>query len=149
MIQGIIWPDENHDERLLVLLTDSASYMMKAGKSLSVFYENMIHLTCIAHGIHRVAEEIRNQFPKVNSAISLIKKIFMKAPSRIQIFKSKLPEVPLPPEPVLTRWATWLKAALYYAEHISEILKVQHARTKLSIPVYLNHNNSKLPLHSI
>ncbi|KAF6210814.1 hypothetical protein GE061_013925 [Apolygus lucorum] len=34
------------------------------------------------------------------------------------------PELPLPPEPVLTRWGTWISAALYYAEHIEAVRKV-------------------------
>lgn len=31
------------------------------------------------------------------------------------------PNIPLPPQPVLTRWGTWLKAATYFCEHF-EIL---------------------------
>lgn len=32
------------------------------------------------------------------------------------------PNIPLPPQPVLTRWGTWLKAAIYFCEHF-EIVK--------------------------
>ena len=35
-------------ENVLLLLTDCASYMVKAGESLVVFYERMIHCTCLA-----------------------------------------------------------------------------------------------------
>lgn len=62
-------------------------YMVKAGKAIKVFYSKMEHVTCLAHGLHRVAEEIRKHFPKVDQLISNCKKIFLKAPSRVQIFK--------------------------------------------------------------
>jgi hypothetical protein len=28
-----------------------------------------------------------------------------------------MPGIPLPPQPVLTRWGTWLDAAMYYADN--------------------------------
>nr|CAD7405772.1 unnamed protein product [Timema cristinae] len=31
---GVLWPSENNDEKFMVLLTDSAAYMLKAGASL-------------------------------------------------------------------------------------------------------------------
>ncbi|XP_068083506.1 uncharacterized protein [Anabrus simplex] len=34
------------------------------------------------------------------------------------------PELPLPPEPILTRWGTWILAALYYAENHRAIEEV-------------------------
>lgn len=41
----------------------------------------------------------------------------MKSPHRIRLFREKCPTFALPPEPVPTRWGTWLAAASYYAEH--------------------------------
>lgn len=35
-----------------------------------------------------------------------------------------LPDIPLPPKPVLTRWGTWLEAALFYSEQFEGIKKV-------------------------
>lgn len=81
----------------------------------------MVHVTCLAHALHRVAEEIRNQFPEVDELISCVKKVFLKAPSRVVHFKSVAPEVPLPPSPVLTRWGTWLDACNYYCENINVV----------------------------
>ncbi|KAJ4450619.1 hypothetical protein ANN_02047 [Periplaneta americana] len=34
------------------------------------------------------------------------------------------PGIPLPPQPVLTRWGTWLDAVNYYAEHYGKIMEV-------------------------
>ena len=56
--------------------------------------------------------------------ISNSKKVFLKASSRVQTFKDKLPEVPLPPAPVVTRWGTWINAALYYAQYLESFCEV-------------------------
>lgn len=53
-----------------------------------------------------------------------MKKIFLKAPSRIQIFRNIAPNIPLPPEPILTRWGTWINAVIYYCEHFLLIKRV-------------------------
>lgn len=31
------------------------------------------------------------------------------------------PDTELPPQPIVTRWGTWIAAAIYYAEHIQQI----------------------------
>jgi hypothetical protein len=76
---SILWPQGIiHDNILLFLfLSDAAPYMVKAATSIQTYYSNMIHVTCLAHALHRVAEEIRIHFPNVDE---LIKKVFLKAP---------------------------------------------------------------------
>lgn len=108
-------------ENFLLFVTDAAPYMIKAGKHLTTFYVNMIHMTCLAHAIHRVCEFIRSSFEDVDGLISNCKKIFLKSPARLNAFKEALPDIPLPPRPVITRWGTWLTAALYYGRHFDEI----------------------------
>ncbi|KAJ4450987.1 hypothetical protein ANN_02422 [Periplaneta americana] len=66
----------------------------------------------------------QRQFPKVDLLISSVKKVFLKAPSRVNVLKEMYPEIPLPPKPILTRWGTWLEAVEYYAEHIDSINNV-------------------------
>uniref|UniRef100_A0A183BPS3 DUF659 domain-containing protein n=1 Tax=Globodera pallida TaxID=36090 RepID=A0A183BPS3_GLOPA len=78
------------EENVLLMVTDAARYMIKAGKALSVFYGNMTHVTCVCHALHRVCEEIRGKFPDVDELIANTKK------------------------PVLTRWGTWMTAVEYY-----------------------------------
>lgn len=124
---NILWgshAQQYGEERLLAFVTDSAAYMMKAGESLKVFYPKMIHLTCMAHGVHRVAEELRNSLPDLNKLISSAKKVFVKAPSRVRAFKNAYPDTPLPPEPIITRWGTWISAANYFAEHHQKLKEV-------------------------
>jgi hypothetical protein len=110
-------PNPVPNKKILLMLSDAAAYMVKTYSNLKIFYENLTHCTCLAHGLNRVAETIRMQFPLVNTLISAGKKIFLKAPLRVQIFRENMPNVPLPPEPILTRWGTWLAAACYYADH--------------------------------
>ena len=107
-----------------VLLTDATAYVVKTASNLKVFYPNLIHCTCLAHGLNRVAETVRQQFPLLNELIKNGKKVFVKAPLRVQLFKERVPNTPLPPEPVLTRWGTWLDAAIYYADNFGNFKKV-------------------------
>jgi len=110
----LLWTDVGMERRVLLLLTDAASYnLVKAGKSLKIFYTNMIHVTFTAHACNRLAEEVRELFTKVNTLINNGKKIFLKASSRISIYKEEINDIPLPPVPVLTRWGTWVHATLY------------------------------------
>ena len=62
--------------------------------------------------------------PRCLFIISTIKRIFLKAPSRIEIFKNNYPNIPLPPEPIITRWGTWLQAVNYYSKFYDEIKNI-------------------------
>jgi hypothetical protein len=48
----------------------------------------------------------------------------LKAPSRVEIFKTNYPDLPLPPQPVITRWGTWLKADEYYCKNFNQITDI-------------------------
>jgi hypothetical protein len=67
--------------------------MVIAGQQLKTTYPNLVHVTCLAHGCNRVAEHIRNEFPDVNVLISSVKKVFIKSPLRVQLYREKLPNV--------------------------------------------------------
>ena len=75
----------------------------------------------LAHSFNRVAEAVRISFPEVDNLISNVKKVFLKAPNRVQKFVEMYPNLILPPKPVLTRWGTWLEAAKYYSENLENI----------------------------
>lgn len=121
---SLIWPNNIQHEQVLLFVTDAAPYMIKAANALEVLYPKMIHLTCLAHALHRVAETVRCQYPDVDLLISTIKRIFLKAPSRIEIFKNNYPNIPLPPEPIIIRWGTWLQAVNYYSKFYDEIKNI-------------------------
>lgn len=92
---------------------------------LKTLYPKLIHVTCFAHGFHRIAEEIRDEFSEVDAFISNMKKAFLKCPQRIQIFREVAPNLPIAPAPVLTRWGTWLQAVEYYVANFSQIKRVR------------------------
>lgn len=71
---------------LLLAVTDAAPAMKSAMKSLCVIFPKMIHITCLAHAMHRLAETIRFQFKNVNRLISSMKAVFLKSPARIRYF---------------------------------------------------------------
>lgn len=89
--------------RVRVLLSDAAPYMIKCGKSLKVFFPRLLHLTCTLHGISLVCEKAMAAFPDVNRLIASVKMVFVKAPSRRAIYRESCPDLPLPPEPIVTR----------------------------------------------
>ena len=99
-----LWPNGIQFEKLLLFLTDAAPYMKKAGKSLKDLFPSMIHLTCLAHAFHNIAEHVREQFPEADKLISCGKSIFLKSPSRLRVLNNLKPLIPLPPKPVITRW---------------------------------------------
>lgn len=81
-------------------------------------YPKMRHVTCVAHGFHRVAEEVevRSHFPSMDYLISNLKKVFLKAPYGIAVLKEVLPNTTLPPQPILTSCRTsrtWLEFSMF------------------------------------
>jgi hypothetical protein len=73
----------------------------------------MVYLTCLAHALQRVAEEIRHSYTEIHKLISTVKKMFLKALLRVHKFKKLASALPLPPQLVLTRWGTCLDAACW------------------------------------
>jgi len=57
----------------------AAPYMIKLGHTLKVFYPKLINITCMAHGLHRLSEAIRDLFLNVDLLISNTKKVFFKS----------------------------------------------------------------------
>jgi hypothetical protein len=71
----VLWPTEAH-EKVLILYSDAAAYLLRAATALKVFYSNLIHFTCLAHGLRYFAEEVKARFPQVNKLISMTKNCF-------------------------------------------------------------------------
>lgn len=70
-----------------LFLTIAAPYLVKTAETLIVLFPNMIHVTCVAHGQHRVCETIRLEYPKIASMISCVKKKFINDPSHVLKFR--------------------------------------------------------------
>jgi hypothetical protein len=57
----ILWPGGGCNEKVLLMLSDAALYMIKAAGILEILYPNMIHVTCTAHMVQRIAEKVSYQ----------------------------------------------------------------------------------------
>ncbi|KAH9372221.1 hypothetical protein HPB48_003428 [Haemaphysalis longicornis] len=62
--------------------------MHKAAHLLKAFYPQMLHVTCLAHVLHRVCEELSKHFTDVNELIGSAKAVFLKAP-RVAVTKAQ------------------------------------------------------------
>jgi hypothetical protein len=123
----ILWPNGIKYDKVLVLITDAANNMKCVGRILCKIYQKMTHITCLAHALHNVCEFLVIKFSKVNRLISCGKKVFKKSPNRVAKFRDMCPEIPLPPEPVITRWGSWLMAVEYYTKYFDKFSEViQH-----------------------
>jgi hypothetical protein len=80
---------------------------------------------------------VRSNFPDVKKLISSTKKkkVFVKAPQRVQCYINQLANMALPPEPVLTRWGTWIQAVNFYDEHFDVVNSVAtfHAESAVAV----------------
>jgi hypothetical protein len=121
---NLLLSDKVERENVLLFVSDAAPFMIKSAKALQLLYPKMLHVTCLAHALHRVAEEVRGSCPEVDILIANGKKIFIKSPLRVQKFKEESSILPLPPQPILTSWGTWLDAANYYCTNYSQIEKI-------------------------
>lgn len=151
----VLWPNGIKYNMVLLIVTDAAAYMLKGVGGLGVLFPKMRHLTCLAHGLHRLAEFIRTSYPEVDNLISEVKKVFIKSPYRCSAFKQFAPDICIPPQPVITRWGTWISAAIYYAKHfdlIKEVLSTFDSKAAVSIRKaldLLNRENIKMDLACI
>ncbi|KAF4531152.1 hypothetical protein B566_EDAN017171 [Ephemera danica] len=119
-----LFGDSSARNRLLLLLSDAAAYMKAAARLLRAFYPKLTHVTCLVHALHRTCETVRTTFPLVNSWISSIKKVFLKAPSRVRLYKELYPDLALPPEPIEVRFGTWIVATVFQADNFEKIKNV-------------------------
>ena len=62
---------------------------------------------------------VRAYFKNSDDVVATIKAATIKNKDRKNDFREA--GLPSPPEPVITRWATWLRAALYYSENLPAV----------------------------
>ena len=93
--------------RFVLLLSDADRYMTTTTQSLKMLYLRLFHIICIAHLLHDCAEKVRSHFQDVDELIATVKAATVKNKYR----RNKFDKIGSPPQPVLTRWDTWLNAA--------------------------------------
>ena len=100
-----------------LLLSDAARYMVAAGSTLKNMYPQLFHVTCVAHLLHNCALLVKAKYPAVDNLIAYVKAATIKNKTRQALFAA----IGKPPQPVITRWASWLQAAFYYAENLPAV----------------------------
>ena len=185
---------------VLVFVTDGASYMKRAGRLMQAsLTPNLKHITCTTHGLHLVADNIRQHYEKnghlsefmvcMNQILahsSVRKELFRKSesldvnrirnfpiddetdfvtllnqpfnPKWCELFQGESEDlwarvrrematsqgeyrdengqtktVPLPPQPVITRFGTWVVAVNYYRHYF-------HAACNFALSLGQNSN---------
>ena len=74
-------------------------------------------MTCVAHSLHNCAMKIKSRFEDVDQLIAKVKAVTIKNKTR----QAKFSAIGYQPQPVPTRWGSWLNAALYYAKNLPEV----------------------------
>ena len=106
-------------ENFSLFLPDAARFMSSVGKTLKELYPSLMHVTCVAHLLRNCAMRVRAHFKNIDEVIATIKAATIKNKDR----KKDLHDagLPSPPDPEITRWATWLRVALYYSENLPDV----------------------------
>ena len=120
-------------EKFSLFLTDAARYMSLARKTLKEFYSSLMHVTCVAHFLHNCAMRVRAHFKYIDEMIATIKAATIKNKDRKKDFHDA--RLPSTPDPVITRWATWLRAALYYNENLPAVRTIVNNWTSADLLV--------------
>ena len=120
-------------ENFSLFLTDAARYMSSAGKTLKELYPSLMHVTCVAHLLHNCAMRVRAHFKSIDEVIATIKAATIKNYDRKKNFHDT--GLPSPPDPVITRWATWLRAALNYSENLMAVRTIVNNWTSAGLLV--------------
>ena len=120
-------------ENFSLFLTDAARYMSLAGKTLKELYPSLMHVTCIAHLLHNCAMRMPAHFKNINDVIATIKAATIKNKDRKKDFHDA--GVSSPPDPVITRWEAWLRAALYYSENLPAVRTIVNNLTSAGLLV--------------
>lgn len=84
---SFIWPAGIQYDKVLLVLSDQASYMLLAFANLKIMFSKLHHVTCLAHCLHRVCESVRDEYVHANELILQMKKLLKKCPKRIEQYK--------------------------------------------------------------
>lgn len=80
-----MWTNEILFIRVLRFRFDKA-YLTDAYATL----HELFHITCVVHGLNRVAEKVKSLFPDVNVLIAFVKAVVCKARERTRTFSVML-----------------------------------------------------------
>ena len=107
--------------------------MSSAGKTLKELYPSLMHVICVARLLHNCAMRVRAHFLNIHKVIATTKAATIKNKDRKKDFHDA--GLPSPPDPVITRWATWLRAALYYSDNLPAVCTIVNNWTSAGLLV--------------
>ena len=107
--------------------------MSLAGKTLKELYPTLMHITCVAHLLLKCAMRVRAHFKNIDQILATIKAATVKNKDRKKDFHDAC--LPSPSDPPITRWATWLRAALYYSENLPAVRTIVNNWTSADLLV--------------
>jgi len=130
-------------QNVMAFISDNASYMLKAFKSLKTMLFNCTHVACFAHIIALVGETWRSNLSEVDLIVANLKSIFARGSNRkkrfIDFLKSSGKENPsYYPSPVVTRWNSWFKAVSYISENFDCIVAFVNQEVEIDDTIALN-----------
>ena len=132
-VDDILQQLEIKRENISLFLTDAARYMSLPGKTLKELYPSLMHVTCVAYLLHNCAMRVRAHFKNIDKIIVTIKAATIKNKDRKKDFHDA--GLPSLSDPVITRWAIWLRAALYYSENLPAVLTIGNNWTSAGLLV--------------
>lgn len=103
---------------LKIVISDRASYMMKAMEMMKGNGRNFFHVQCLAHLVHNCAMRIKSYYRNVDALIGSIKMLTHKNNTILNMFS----DFEKPPSVIITRWSSWLRAAIYYCNNLPKII---------------------------
>ena len=94
-----------------------------------------MHVNCVTNllGLHNCAMRVRAHFKNIAEVIATIKAATITNKDRKKDFLDA--GLPSPLDPVITRWATWLRAASYYSENLPAVHTIVNNWTSASLLV--------------
>ena len=106
-VDNILRQLEVKRENFSLFLTNAARQMSLAGKTWKNLYPSLIHVNCVAHLLHYYA--MLAHFKNIGEVIATIKAATIKNKDCKKDFHDA--RLPTPINHVITRLATWLRAA--------------------------------------
>lgn len=131
-----LWENDIHYDRVRLLVSDQASYMLTAGRDMKAsLYPKMLHVTCLAHALHNVCLLAISMYKRVDRLVISVKRVFSKSARRRNEIRDQF-DVPLPKLPVKTRWGTWIEFSIFlfiYYEDVKRYIATISAEDNLGI----------------
>ena len=92
-----------------------------------------MHVNCVAYLLHNCVVRVRAHFKNIDKVITTMKAATIKNKDP----KKDFHDVGLTsfPDPVITRWATWLRVVLYYSENLPVVRSIVNNWTSAGLLV--------------